>query len=264
MENPARSTHPLILVAAASVTIASLAAAAHFTGLLPGRTAEAPATPAAALTAPAPAAVQPAGLAKADTPAPAPEASRPAPKPRVQRQADEAPRPVKRADTDNTRRSDEDWRYQGGTQRVSANNAGIDVIPSSSVPDARPAPAPAAAATPPVCRECGTVESIREVAAKGEGSGLGAIAGGVLGGVLGNQVGRGTGKDLATIAGAVGGAFAGHEVEKNVRTNKQYQVEVRFDDGSVRTYTLANPAWRSGDRVRLSNGNLVAINYSDR
>ena len=38
MENTPHKTHPLILVAAAAVIIASLAAAAHFTGLLPAKT----------------------------------------------------------------------------------------------------------------------------------------------------------------------------------------------------------------------------------
>ncbi|MBS1191969.1 MAG: surface antigen family protein [Rhodocyclaceae bacterium] len=261
MENITKTTHPLILVAAASVTIASLAAAAHFTGLLPSRASDAPPLPVAAVTAPVPAAGEsaPALLAKAESPAP--EASQAAAKPRVQHHSVAALQTARRPATEPiqpARRSDEDWRTGSGTQRVSTNNAGIDVIPATS------APAPAPAVAPPVCHECGTVETVREVATKGEGSALGAIAGGVLGGVLGHQVGRGSGKDLATIAGAVGGAFAGHEVEKNVRTGKQYQVEVRFDDGAVRSYTLANATWRSGDRVRLANGNLLPIGYSDR
>jgi outer membrane lipoprotein SlyB len=174
-----------------------------------------------------------------------PEAPRPAPKQHAHRHTTEPA-------VHQTRTSNDDWRYEGGTRRVSTNDAGIDVIPS------RPAPVPAAV-TPPVCRECGTVENVHEVASQGEGSGLGAIAGGVLGGVLGHQVGRGTGKDLATIAGAVGGAFAGNQVEKNVRSNKQYEVAVRFDDGSVRSYTISNTAWHTGDRVRLSNGSLTPL-----
>lgn len=39
------------------------------------------------------------------------------------------------------------------------------------------------------CRECGVIESTRQVATKGEGSGLGAVGGAVVGGLLGNQVG---------------------------------------------------------------------------
>lgn len=150
-------------------------------------------------------------------------------------------------------------RQEAG-RRLAANDAGIDVIQASPAPAAGyPGPAAAAEPAPPVCHDCGTVESVREVAVKGQGSGLGAVAGGVLGGVLGHQVGRGTGKDLATIAGAVGGAFAGHQVEKNVRTEKQYQVTVRFDDGAVRSYTVSDPSWTSGERVRLNNGSLAPL-----
>lgn len=252
MDNITKTTHPLILAAAASVTIASLAAAAHFAGLIPNHGSDAPAA-AAAVPAPAAAESVPAPVAKAE------ETSRPAAKPHPQRRQHEAAQPSRQGETEmvrQPRRTDEDWRYQSGTHRVSTNNAGIDVIPSSA--------SPAPAVTPPVCHDCGTVESVREVAAQGEGSGLGAIAGGVLGGILGHQVGRGSGKDLATIAGAVGGAVAGHQVEKNVRTDKQFQVAVRFDDGAVRTYTQGNANWHNGDRVRLANGNLVPITPDDR
>lgn len=253
MEANAKSTHPLILVAATSVTIASLAAAAYFTGLLPSRSAEPAPAPVAALSTPAPAEAVPPPAAKAET-APAPEASRPSSKHSALHRPAQATAPVHRADTEVIQES---RHYEGGNRRVADNNAGIDVIPS-------PPAAPVPAAAPPLCRECGTVENVREIAVQGEGSALGAVAGGLLGGVLGHQVGRGSGKDLATIAGAVGGAFAGHQVEKNVRTGKQFQVAVRFDDGTVRSFTQANPAWRSGDRVRLANGTLVAINQSDR
>ncbi len=247
MENIAKTTHPLILVAAASVTIASLAAVAHFTGLLPGRDAEAPQAVAAAnaLVPPPPAApVAEAPKAEAPAAAPAPEPARPAAKPH-RRAAAGAPDRVYDSST-------------SGNRRVAAegNDAGIDVIPSQPPRITNQGPATAASA-PPVCHDCGTVESVQEVQTKGEGTGLGAVAGGVLGGVLGHQVGRGTGKDLATIAGAVGGAFAGHQVEKNVRSEKQYQVTVRFDDGAVRTFTQKSATgWRNGDRVRLDNGSL--------
>lgn len=253
MESNSKSLHPMLWVAAASVTIASLAAAAHFAGLLPGKGgAEAPA-PLVASAPPAAPPEAPAAAAPAPLPAPtpAPEAAKPAAKPASAHRAGEPVRATRPAVHGEARK-------EGGTQRVSTNDAGIDVIPAGPAPAAG-SPQTVPEMAPPVCRECGTVESIREVETKGQGSGLGAVAGGVLGGVLGHQVGRGTGKDLATIAGAVGGAFAGHQVERNVRTDKQYQVTVRFDDGSVRSYTLANPGWQTGARVRLSNGSLVPL-----
>ena len=63
-----------------------------------------------------------------------------------------------------------------------------------------------------------------------------------------------------TIAGAVGGAVAGHQVERNTRSEKQYQVTVRLDDGTLRTVTQTNSGnLRQGDRVRLSNGSIVPM-----
>jgi outer membrane lipoprotein SlyB len=105
------------------------------------------------------------------------------------------------------------------------------------------------------CAECGVIESIREVATKGEGSGIGAVGGAVVGGVLGNQVGGGTGKTIATVAGAVGGAVAGNEIEKHVKSSKSYDVTVRFEDGSSRVVHEAKATtWRTGDRVKVVNG----------
>lgn len=257
METTTKTTHPLILVAAGAVTVASLAAAAHFTGLLGNKSEPTPAQLASAPAAVAQAPNQTATAAKPETVVTVPKGStvtiategekQAAAKPRPQPRASEPTyrsRPVETAD-----RSDDNYR------RVSSNgDAGVDVIPSG-----RTYRTQSGAASPSICRDCGTVESVREITTKGEGSGLGAVAGGVLGGVLGNQVGNGKGRDAATVVGAIGGAVAGHHIEKNVRSEKQYQVSVRFDDGSYRTYTLTNPQWRSGDRVRLSNGGLASL-----
>jgi outer membrane lipoprotein SlyB len=118
-------------------------------------------------------------------------------------------------------------------------------------------PAPPSASLP-VCPECGTVESIRSVAQAAEGSGLGMIAGGVLGGLLGHQVGQGRGNTAATIVGAAGGAYAGHQVEKNVKQGTRYDVNVRMNDGTIRTVSYdTEPGFRSGDRVRIVDGKLT-------
>jgi outer membrane lipoprotein SlyB len=121
-----------------------------------------------------------------------------------------------------------------------------------SVEKVRPAARiPVAAA----CAECGVVQSVLEVDAKGEGSGLGAAGGAVVGGILGHQVGGGNGKKIMTVVGAVGGAVAGNEIEKRAKTTKTYEVTVRFDDGSSRVFTEANvPSWRNGDKVKVING----------
>jgi outer membrane lipoprotein SlyB len=107
------------------------------------------------------------------------------------------------------------------------------------------------------CVNCGQIESVREIVARGEGSGLGVVGGAVVGGAIGNQVGAGRGKDLATIAGAVGGAVAGNEIEKRVKSTKSYEIIVRLDDGSSRIIHETNtPTWRPGDQVKVTNGTI--------
>lgn len=117
----------------------------------------------------------------------------------------------------------------------------------------------AVAQAPVVCHSCGRVESVRAIQHAAQSSGVGMVAGAVLGGVLGNQVGGGNGRTLATVAGAVGGGYAGNEVEKRSRSTTSYQVRVRMDDGSVRTFPYAQtPGWNVGDRVRVVNGHLTS------
>ncbi|MFL6695074.1 MAG: glycine zipper 2TM domain-containing protein [Ramlibacter sp.] len=130
----------------------------------------------------------------------------------------------------------------------------------------RPAPAPAhervaqaprEAPRAAVCATCGTVESVRTVKEKGQGSGIGVAGGAVTGGLLGHQVGGGSGKTALTVLGAVGGAFAGNEVEKRVRATTVYDVQVRMDDGSVRTIRRGAPI-AEGTQVRVE-GNTLRI-----
>ena len=244
----ARKTHPMIIVAAASVTVLSLAGVAALAGWLPGSNA---ATMQNAAGAPL-AAVAPATVTKAESPAtinvpagstitvePKSAARRSTSTPRATQQAAanyEAPQP----------------RYTrvaaSSTQPVSDNGIYVE--------NARPA----SNSAPAICNSCGTIQSVQEISNKGEGTGLGAIAGGVLGGLLGSQIGGGNGKKAMAVVGAAGGAFAGHEVEKRVRGETQYQITVRFDDGNTRTYTETTATQlQSGDRVRLENGRIVML-----
>ena len=127
--------------------------------------------------------------------------------------------------------------------------------PSSVTPSV-----PSAAPAPGSCATCGVVESVKYVEKKGKGSGVGAIAGGVVGGVLGHQIGSGRGNTAATIAGAGVGAYAGNQVEKNVKKKSYYVVNVRLDDGRRQSVTLgSSPGVRQGDRVKIVNGNRVAL-----
>jgi len=238
MENTAPKTHPMIVVAAIAVTVASLAAIASFTGLLPGKSA--PESPLTATIPPPPEIVQD---SKALEPAPAApaKAERFAPPPPAKAHKTQSAARANPPSTGDLRHTSEQ-----ATASYPPNNAGIDAIP-----------APPPNTPPPVCRECGTVEAVREITTPAEGSGLGAVAGGVLGGLLGHQVGRGKGNTAATVVGAVGGAVAGHQTEKYVRSEKQLQVTVRFEDGSQRTINQEGGSrWQVGDHVRLNNGSL--------
>jgi outer membrane lipoprotein SlyB len=107
------------------------------------------------------------------------------------------------------------------------------------------------------CGNCGNIESIRQIKTRAQGSGVGAAGGAILGGLLGHQVGSGHGQQLATVAGAVGGAVVGNQVEGNMKADVSYEIRVRLDDGSLRTFHQHSaPPWRTGDRVRIVKGTL--------
>ncbi len=128
-----------------------------------------------------------------------------------------------------------------------------------------------AAERPPVqtqaaalCAYCGVIEGVRPVQRKGEGSGVGAVAGGVVGAVVGNQMGGGSGKTAMTVLGALGGGVAGNEIEKRTKTTTVYEVRVRMDDGSLRTFTSATapapgaPVTVDGQTFRVVQSNSSA------
>jgi outer membrane lipoprotein SlyB len=118
------------------------------------------------------------------------------------------------------------------------------------------APPVVAQAPKVVCANCGTVASVTPVQRDAKTSGLGVIAGGLLGGMVGNQVGGGTGKTIATVLGMVGGGWAGNTVEQRMKKETVYQVEVRMEDGTLRTFEQASPA-AVGARVTV-DGNVIS------
>ena len=108
------------------------------------------------------------------------------------------------------------------------------------------------------CDNCGTVTDLKTVKQKGEGSGVGLVGGAVLGGVLGHQVGGGRGKDLATVAGAGVGAYAGNEAEKKYKEKTVYQVVVKLESGSTRTFSFNTAsAYKVGDKIKVVEGKLT-------
>ncbi|MFZ5512223.1 MAG: glycine zipper 2TM domain-containing protein [Pseudomonadota bacterium] len=217
-----RKLHPVLWVAAIAVILFSLSGIAAIFGVIP-----------------------PAGSKTNDTPLEA-SASAPATAPLVQSgDKTEAAKPAPRAEAP-----------KAAPRHTHARVARAEPSAERPAPPVTYGPKPA---EPAVCKDCGVIESVREVAQKGEGTGMGAVAGGVLGGLLGNQVGKGDGRKLATVAGVVGGAVAGHQVERTMRKTVRYEVVVRFDDGTSRAFDYDTaPSWRSGDRVRVQNGMILA------
>jgi outer membrane lipoprotein SlyB len=141
-------------------------------------------------------------------------------------------------------------------ESVSQSEPPAQGMPSARFAPDRPRMTTSAAAA---CSDCGVVESIRAVESKGQGSGLGAIGGAVVGGILGNQVGRGGGRTAATVVGAGAGAYAGNEIEKSSKTSVSYQVRVRMNDGSIRTfYERSQPGLAIGQKVRVNGRDIVA------
>jgi len=209
----ARSTHPLIIIAAVAVTLFSLVGIGAVLGWIPTsvgnqKSAE---PPAAIAEAPAQATPQPEAANPVE---PKPVAKHPRPKPVAKT---EAPQPVAQA---------------------------------AAVP---PPPPPMVIAA--ICRECAVIEQIQEVEKAGDASGAGAVGGAVVGGVLGHQVGSGRGKDVATILGAIGGSFAGNQIEKTAKKTKEYQIWVRYENGTKGLFVQPTPpSWRIGDKVKVIDG----------
>ncbi len=110
-----------------------------------------------------------------------------------------------------------------------------------------------------ICKECAVIEEVREVEKAGQTSGGGAVGGAVVGGVIGHQIGGGRGKDVATVLGALGGGLAGNQIEKNAKTTKEYQIFVRYEDGTKGMFAQPTPpSWRIGDKVKVINGAIQA------
>ena len=239
--------HPLVATAAVAVTLVSLVGVAAITGVLPtshGTTA-AVATNTYATPTTAPNALMDNGQAGSNATAvsqspnyvPAPTyapatATAPAPAP-IRHAA-----PVKHAAPRHLAANN---NYQSNSQDYADQSYQV-------------------AQAPAICHSCGRVESVVAIHGTTQPtSGLGIAGGAVVGGLLGNQVGNGNGRTLATIAGAVAGGYGGNEVEKRTHTTTSYQVRVRMDDGSTRTFPQSTQdGWRTGDRVRVVNGALTS------
>ena len=219
-----KKLHPLLTIAAISVTLFSAVGVAAISGLIPHSKGSTESTPVAAAPAPAPEAA----------PAPAAPEVVPAPQPEKKHVAKKHTAP-----------------------KVAAASAPAMTPP----PPPSVAQAPQSVETPkPVVKPgvVGTVVDVKEVEVKGDPKGVGAVGGGVAGAVLGHNIGDHN--KLVTVLGAAGGALLGNQIEKTARATKQWELTVRFDDGSSQTLKSASqPIWHQGDRVRLYEGQLQPV-----
>ncbi len=214
-------------------------ATAGLGGALVARSFDKPAEPVAAVQ-PAPvASAQPAMQAQLQ-PAPAPVQ----PAPQVQQQSQVAKTKVKPAQqTASTQPAPAPVQQVQQPQVIAQAPAQYPVTPIETRPAA-------------ICSTCGVVAAVTEVKEKAaSGSGIGAVGGAVAGGLLGNQVGGGNGKKVMTVLGAIGGGLAGNEAEKHVRATTAYDVQVRMEDGSVRTLRRGEPV-AVGTRVQVEGQNM--------
>ena len=133
-------------------------------------------------------------------------------------------------------------------------------------PVAKPKPRPVAQARPavqppkpaPLPGVGGVIESVKEVEQAPDNTIAGPVAGGVAGAVLGHQIGEGRTRAIATAVGAGAGILAGRAIEKKVRTEKVWETTVRLETGSTQTFkSEAQPAWQTGERVRVVEGRLL-------
>ncbi|WP_439685027.1 Glycine zipper 2TM domain-containing protein [Cupriavidus oxalaticus] len=227
---PQRRLHPLIGAAAVAVVIASLTAVAAVTGVLPLSKAD---PDLQAPQGPLPVTTQTAPPPGSTTRPPVYDDGQPA----QSRQDATSPQPTQAAPrTAPTRQAAQRDSEPRASQRA-----------DSERPTAKGSP------------HAGRIVAVTPIQAqKPNTSGLGALGGAVVGGLLGNQVGKGNGRIVGTVVGAVGGGVAGNQIEKAVSKDTHYQVRVRMDDGSHRTFTYEqDPAVQVGERVHMENGALV-------
>jgi outer membrane lipoprotein SlyB len=253
---PQRRLHPLIAVAAAGVIVASLAATAAITGLFPKASssdAQNDQTQTAAVTA------QPQGVVDSAAPAnPAnPAESGGQPSAQAQAPAAAAPEqaPAQAAEPPATaapgQPAQPQYAQQPGQSLYAPPQQPQPAQSLYAQPQQQPAPA--------YCATCGTVESVVTVRKEGHGTGVGAVGGAVAGGLVGNLFGHGTGRAAMTVLGAVGGGVAGNAVEKHLRSETDYQVRVRMENGRLRYFTYREPPpFQQGERVHIERGTLAA------
>lgn len=127
------------------------------------------------------------------------------------------------------------------------------------MPGPVPQPAKFAPSARASCASCGVVEIVRVVEPRRGGSagateGRLAPEGRLSESVLGYRMGGGGGEGFVLLLGAMAGASSA------ARARQVYEVDVRMEDGAVRTFRQAlEPSWRLGDRVRVIQGRIIGL-----
>jgi len=114
-----------------------------------------------------------------------------------------------------------------------------------------------------VCKDCGTVIRMDEVADNRVApGGTGAILGGVVGAIAGHEISDRTGgskgnQNVSTVVGAAAGAAVGHQVQQNMN-GPSWDIQVRMDDGRIVVVNQRNvQGIYQNAPVRVSGGRVV-------
>jgi len=121
------------------------------------------------------------------------------------------------------------------------------------LPGPQPEPVKFAPAARAPCASCGVVEIVRVVEHRRREPAA-APEGRLSESVLGYRMGGGGGEGFVVLLGAMAGASPAK------RARLVYEVDVRLEDGSVRTFRQpVEPPWRLGDRVRVVQGRIIGL-----
>lgn len=121
------------------------------------------------------------------------------------------------------------------------------------LPGPEPEPVKFAASARAPCASCGVVEIVRVVEHRRRETAA-APEGRLSESVLGYRMGGGGGEGFVVLLGAMAGASPA------ARARLVYEVDVRLEDGSVRTFRQpGEPPWRLGDRVRVIQGRIIGL-----
>ena len=219
MDTNTKKLHPLLLLAAVSLTVFSAVGIAALTGLIPhskGSVKEEAPVVAQAEPAPAPSA------------APAPVAPKPAKKHVARAATPKAAEPV--------------------TYRDFSEPATVTQAPQV-IETPKPVIKPGL---------LGTVQSVREVEQKGDAKGVGAVGGGLAGAVLGHNIGDHN-KLVTVLGAAGGAFVGNQIEKQARATKHWELTVRYDDGTTQTFNSDAQPFWHQGDRVRLYEGRLQPV-----